>query len=61
MYDTVSSIKNAAFNRCSSLNVVYWLGSEEDWQSVTVEKNNDALSTAQLVCTPNYRNVTQTT
>ena len=60
MYDTVSSIKNAAFNRCSSLNTVYWMGNEEDWQSVTVEKNNDALGTAQLVCSPNYRNVTVT-
>ena len=60
MYDTVSGIKNAAFNRCSSLNTVYWMGNEEDWQSVTVEKNNDALGTAQLVCSPNYRNVTVT-
>lgn len=44
----VKSIDYGAFNKCENLEAVYFLGSEAEWQAITVQPENDALKTATV-------------
>lgn len=44
----LTSIGGSAFYRCSKLKYVYFLGTEEQWKSVTVGTNNDPLKSATV-------------
>jgi hypothetical protein len=41
-------IYDSAFNKCNALTDVYFIGSEEDWTSVTIGRNNDRLLAATI-------------
>ncbi len=40
---SVASIADGAFNGCESLSDVYYAGSEEEWNSISIDYNNDYL------------------
>ncbi|HAE16835.1 MAG TPA: hypothetical protein DCG51_09845 [Erysipelotrichaceae bacterium] len=44
--ETVKVIKPAAFQNCSSLKDVYYYGTAEDWNKITIEQGNDPLKKA---------------
>ena len=46
---SITAIGNGAFEGCESLQTVYYAGSAQAWESVAVEKNNDALINAEYV------------
>ena len=46
--DSVTTIGRSAFYGCSSLTDVYYVGSEADWQSITIAPNNDPLTSATI-------------
>ena len=45
---SVKSIEQSAFYNCRSLTDVFFAGSEEDWQNITVGNNNDSLKNANI-------------
>ncbi len=46
--NSIQSIRSAAFRSCSSLKDVYFTGSQEEWNAITIESNNDPLLGAQI-------------
>ena len=46
---SITAIGNGAFEGCEGLQTVYYAGSAQAWESVAVEKNNDALINAEYV------------
>ena len=48
---TVTSIGYEAFRGCDSLQDVYYSGTKEQWEKVSIESGNDALANATLHCT----------
>ena len=44
----VTSIGNQTFESCGSLTDVYYYGTEEEWNSVSIEDGNDALKNATI-------------
>ena len=57
--NSVTSIGMYAFEDCSSLKNVYYLGPEEQWKSIEIEDNNDELLNANI--TYNYAPTEPTT
>ena len=60
--DGVTSIGYDAFLNCKSLANVYFTGTEEAWNGITIDGGNDALKNAKIHCnyvshTHNYKNV----
>ena len=60
--DSVTSIGYDAFSNCKSLTNVYFTGTEEAWNGITIDDGNDALKNAKIHCnyvshTHNYKNV----
>ena len=49
---TVTLIESSAFTVCDALEAVYYAGSAEEWEAVTIEDNNEALHNATLY--PNF-------
>ena len=47
--DSVTSIGRGAFSECSSLSTVYFTGTEEQWNAITIKDYNDALTNADIV------------
>lgn len=45
----ITTIGNGAFRDCDALTTVYYKGSEEEWQKITIEANNDPLKNANIV------------
>lgn len=46
--DSVTSIGDYAFNGCDGLTDVYYEGSEEEWDDITIGSNNDPLTDATI-------------
>jgi hypothetical protein len=46
--DNVTSIGNYAFYNCSSLTSVYYTGTAEEWNAISIETNNTPLTSATL-------------
>ena len=46
--DSVTTIGWDAFSGCSSLKDVYYTGSEEEWQKITIGSNNNYLTGAEI-------------
>ena len=46
---SLTSIGNLAFNYCSSLTNVYYAGTEEQWNSITIDSSNTYLTNANIV------------
>ena len=46
--DSVTSIGNYAFSGCKSLTNVYFTGTEEAWNGITIDDGNDALKNANI-------------
>ena len=60
--DSVTSIGYDAFSNCKYLTNVYFTGTEEAWNGITIDDGNDALKNAKIHCnyvshTHNYKNV----
>ncbi len=49
--DSVMIIRDNAFLDCSSLTDVYYTGSEEQWNTINIERDNEALTNATIHCT----------
>ena len=49
--EDMSEIGAAAFYGCNSLTDVYYCGTEEEWNAITIESGNDPLLDATLHCT----------
>lgn len=45
----MTSIGEAAFEWCESLETVYYMGSEAEWNEIKIEYKNDYLKTAKIV------------
>ena len=48
VFNDVTSIGAGAFSGCSSLADVYYVGSEAEWNAITIGSNNDLLSNAVI-------------
>ncbi|MCD8040299.1 MAG: leucine-rich repeat domain-containing protein, partial [Clostridia bacterium] len=46
--DSVTSIGDYAFLECSSLTSVYYNGTSEEWNAITIETDNEYLTSATL-------------
>ncbi|MGN0633627.1 MAG: leucine-rich repeat protein [Oscillospiraceae bacterium] len=46
--DSVTSIESSVFDKCTSLTDVYYTGSEEDWDKISIGKYNDELTNANI-------------
>jgi hypothetical protein len=46
--DSVTSIGNRAFESCSSLDDVYYTGTEEEWAAITIGSYNSYLTSATI-------------
>lgn len=46
--NTVVQIGESTFNKCSGITDVYFYGTEEEWNAVTIKKNNDYLINATI-------------
>ena len=46
--DSVTSIGNSAFSLCDSLTNVYYSGSEEDWDAISIGSSNEGLTGATI-------------
>lgn len=47
---TLENISACAFENCPNLSDVYYRGSEEQWQKISVDNNNDCLLSATIQC-----------
>lgn len=47
---TITTIGEGAFSGCSSLSVVNFSGTKQQWDAITIGKDNEALTSATLVC-----------
>ena len=47
--DSVTSINDSAFRGCTSLETVYYTGSEEDWEKIVFGSGNDDLLDAEII------------
>ena len=45
---TLTEVQQGAFERCDALKDVYYEGSEAQWRSITIERNNDLLTGAAI-------------
>lgn len=45
---SVTSIGNSAFHKCTALTDVYFFGTQQQWDAITVGTNNDCLTNATL-------------
>jgi hypothetical protein len=45
--NSVTSIGRLAFSGCSALGVVYYMGTEEAWNKISIESNNTILTSAE--------------
>lgn len=43
--------KNYAFDECSSLSTVNYMGTIEQWNSISVAHDNENLTSAKIICT----------
>ena len=48
--DSVTTIGEYAFSDCDSLTDVYYTGSEEEWQAITIGSGNYRLTGANIIC-----------
>lgn len=48
--DTVTDIYSNAFENCTALTKVFYYGTEEDWNKITISAGNDALTNATRSC-----------
>ena len=48
---SVTSIGSYAFYNCTSLTYVYYAGSEEDWDEISIGTGNTYLTSATIKCT----------
>ena len=46
--DSVTSIGDLAFSGCTGLTDVYYTGTQEEWNSITIGSNNDSLTNATI-------------
>ena len=46
--DSVTTIDNYAFNSCTSLTDVYYAGTEEEWNNITIGTNNESLTNVTI-------------
>jgi hypothetical protein len=46
--DSVTIIGNCAFRDCYSLSDVYYIGTEEEWNNITIDNHNDCLTNATI-------------
>ena len=46
--DSVTSIEDSAFSGCSSLTDVYYTGTVEQWNAITISSDNDSLKNASI-------------
>lgn len=45
---SVANVANGAFNRCSSLTDVYYSGTEQEWNHIIIDENNEYLTSANM-------------
>lgn len=45
---TVTRIFTACFNACNNLTDIYYEGTEEEWNAITIDESNSALETATI-------------
>ena len=50
MPQSISSIGQSAFKNCGNLQVVYYEGTKAQWDAISIEPENDALTKAELEC-----------
>ena len=46
--DSLTSIDRYSFKRCSQLTDIYYAGSEEDWDQISINSDNDSLANATI-------------
>lgn len=51
---TLTSVSDGAFENCTALTDIYYLGSEDEWKIVSVGENNEILAAVVLHFTPIY-------
>jgi len=47
---TVTSIGKQTFNNCNALTDVYYYGTKDEWNAITIGENNDAIANADIHC-----------
>ncbi len=47
--DSVTSIGDYAFDGCTGLTTVYYSGSEEEWNAISIDDYNDELLNAEII------------
>ena len=47
--NSVTTISRRAFNRCNALKTVYYGGTEEQWNAISIDKDNDPLLNAEII------------
>lgn len=47
--DSVTTVSAYAFENCSSLNTVYYTGTEEQWNSIVISEGNSYLTNANII------------
>lgn len=60
MHDNITNIYSNAFNDCASLNDIYYFGSEEKWNEIEIDSENDCLLNATIHFNQREYNVTDT-
>lgn len=50
---SIQSIRDGAFSGCTSLTTVYYQGTSEQWNKITIGSGNENLKNARLVCQGN--------
>lgn len=48
---SVTNIGHSVFEECSSLTAINFLGTIEQWNSISVNSDNESLSSAKIICT----------
>lgn len=47
--NSVTNIGNSAFRNCTSLKTVIFIGTEEEWNSISIGSDNDCLTDAEII------------